>query len=874
MNLRTTLAILSLVAALPALAEPNPDRDAYFGETHLHTSWSVDAWTMGNRLTGPDDAFKYAQGQPIKHPLGFEIKIETPMDFMGVTDHSEYVDITRQANTPGSAVSKLPEAQPLIMKDPNSKEEQNRVFSYLLKLNSGAPVKAFMDPKITSSVWAEACKIADENNHPGKFTAFRSYEWTSMPGGRNLHRNIFFRGDQVPESPFSSLDSSNPTELWNWMDTQRKAGIELLAISHNANVSDGWMYPTDIDNTTGRPIDAAWAESRMRNERLIEIKQGKGQSETHPFLSPNDEFAGYELFEAILGLPANVGRVDHIVGSYARQALKDGITMQDVRGYNPYKFGMAGGSDSHNSASPYRQNNFYGLHADADGTVQTRFAGVLIGGTMDVRLENPGGLTGVWAEENTRASIWDAMYRKETFGVSGPHIKVRFFGGWGYDKGILSAADWVKRSYAGGVPMGADLAAMPTGGKGTAPSFVVWAVKDPTSGNLDRIQIIKGWTKNGQSFEKVYDVVWAGDRTPDQWSGRVPAIQSTVNFEKATYENSVGATELKTVWSDPEFDASLHAFYYARVLEIPTPRWTLIQAVKAGIPPPDIVPLTGQERAWTSPIWYTPSADARKNAPAGATVADLKSKGATLLTNAELNDLVIGKAFWLKNNVTGEQFSQNFTDDGQMIVFRVGSKADMPSGYGNVVRDGYQGMTVAYKIDGDKLMTFVSQDPYAMTFLKLGDTYYGARSNEFGYANYEIIPAPQIAVNPLTEIADQFSIELALTQQQKDKIIPILQDEIKQLGELKKDKTLSGEKKLEKLKELSASFDEKVRPLLNPDQQAKFQELREALRRRLIVKMAGELGAKLEDKVDLQAEKMKQDLEAIRQKVEGAWIGR
>ena len=874
MNLRTTVAILSLVAALPALAEPNPDRDAYFGETHLHTSWSVDAWTMGNRLTGPDDAFKYPQGQPIKHPLGFEIKIETPMDFMGVTDHSEYVDITRQANTPGSAVSKLPEAQPLIMKDPNSKEEQNRVFSYLLKLNSGAPVKAFMDPKITSSVWAEACKIADENNHPGKFTAFRSYEWTSMPGGRNLHRNIFFRGDKVPTSPFSSLDSSNPTELWNWMDTQRTAGIELLAISHNANVSDGWMYPTDIDNTTGRPIDAAWAESRMRNERLIEIKQGKGQSETHPFLSPNDEFAGYELFEAILGLPANVGRVDHIVGSYARQALKDGITMQDVRGYNPYKFGMAGGSDSHNSASPYRQENFYGLHADADGTVQTRFAGVLIGGTMDVRLENPGGLTGVWAEENTRASIWDAMYRKETFGVSGPHIKVRFFGGWGYDKGILSAADWVKQSYAGGVPMGADLAAMPTGGKGTAPSFVVWAVKDPTSGNLDRIQIIKGWTKNGQSFEKIYDVVWAGDRKPDQWSGRVPPIQSTVNFDQATYENSVGATELKTVWSDPEFDASLHAFYYARVLEIPTPRWTLIQAVKAGIPPPDIVPLAGQERAWTSPIWYIPSADARKNAPAGATVADLKSKGATPLTNAELKDLVVGKAFWLKNNVTGEQFSQNFTDNGQMIVFRVGGKADMPSGYGNVVRDGYQGMTVAYKIDGDKLMTFVSQDPYAMTFLKLGDTYYGARSNEFGYANYEIIPAPQIAVNPLTEIADQFSIELALTQQQKDKIIPILQDEIKQLGELKKDKTLSGEKKLEKLKELSASFDEKVRPLLNPDQQAKFQELREALRRRMIVKMAGELGAKLEDKVDLQAEKAKQDLETIRQKVEGAWIGR
>ena len=797
MNLKSALMTLSLAAALPAFGEPNPDRDAYFGETHIHTSWSVDAWVMGNRITGPDEAFKYAQGQVIKHPLGYDIKIDTPLDFMGVTDHAEYVAITKEANTPGSYVSKLPEAQPLIMKDPNDPAEQQRVFSYLLKLAGGAPVKAFMNPKVTTTVWAEACKIADENNHPGKFTAFRSYEWTSMPGQRNLHRNIFFRGDKVPDAPFSALDSQDPTELWKWMDTQRKAGNELLAISHNANVSDGWMYPVDIDNTTGRPIDAAWAAARDRNERLIEIKQGKGQSETHPLLSPNDEFADYELYQAILGLPANVGRVDHITGSFARQALKDGIAMQDNRGYNPYKFGMAGGSDSHNTGSPYRQDNFFGLHAEADGTVERRFAGVLIGGTMDVRLENPGGLTGVWAEENTRASIWDAMYRKETFGVSGPHIKVRFFGGWSYSKDILDANDWVKQSYAGGVPMGADLSPMPTGGKGTAPAFVVWAVKDPTSANLDRIQIIKGWTKNGQSFEKIFDVAWSGDRKPDKWSGRVPAIQSTVNIENATYENSVGSTELKTVWTDPEFDPSLHAFYYTRVLEIPTPRWTLIQAVKAGIPPPDVVPLTGQERAWSSPIWYTPSAEARKNAPAGMTVADLNQKGATALSDAELNELVVGKAFWVRNNVTGEQFSENFTDKGQMTVFRVGLYADVPSGYGNVMRDGYQGTTSPYKIEGNKLITFVSQDPYAVTFYKLGDTYYGARSNEFGYANYEIIPPPQIAVNPLTEVTDQFSIELGLTEQQKEQIVPILNDEIKRLEALKKDTSLSGPKKLE-----------------------------------------------------------------------------
>jgi len=863
---------LSLVGAASSFAEPNPERDAFFGETHIHTSWSVDAWVMGNRITGPADAYKYAKGEAIKHPLGYDIKIDTPLDFMGVTDHSEYVGVTKQANTPGSYVSTLPAAQPLIMNDPTSKEEQNRVFSYLLKLNSGAPVKALMNPKITETVWAENCKIADEANEPGKFTAFRSYEWTSMPGNRNLHRNVFFRGDKVPASPFSSLDSNVPEELWKWMDTQRKAGIDLLAISHNANVSDGWMYPIDIDNSTGRPIDAAWAESRMRNERLIEIKQGKGQSETHPLLSPTDEFAGYEMYEAILGLPANVGRIDRITGSFARQALKDGIALQDTKGYNPYKFGMAGGSDSHNTGSPYRQDNFFGLHADADGTVERRFAGVLIGGTMDVRLENPGGLTGVWAEENTRASIWDAMYRKETFGVTGPRIKVRFFGGWGYDNAILKTADWVKQSYAGGVPMGGDLPVMPSGGKGAAPKFVVWAVKDPTSGNLDRIQIIKGWTKDGQSFEKIFDVTWAGDRIPDKWSGRVPAIQSTVNVQKATYENSVGATELKTVWSDPEFDAGLHAFYYARVLEIPTPRWTLIQAVKAGIPPPDVVPLTGQERAWSSPIWYTPSAEARKND--GATVADLTKKGAKALSNDALKDLIVGKAFWLRNNVTGEQFSENFTKEGQMVVFRVGENADMPSGFGNVVRDGYQATTSGYKIDGDKLITWVSQDPYAWTFHKLGDTVYAARSNEFGYANYEIIPAPQIAVNPLTEITNQFSTELALTQEQKDTIIPVLEGEIKNLQSLKDNTTLSGAKKLEQLRQAGVSIDEKIKPLLNAEQQPKFQEMRVALRRRMLVKMAQEVGAKLETTAEDKVEKAKQDLETLKLKVQGAWIGR
>jgi len=819
----------------------NADRNAYFGEEHIHTSWSVDAWVMGNRITGPDDALKYAQGQTIKHPMGYDIKIDTPMDFMGVTDHSEYVGVTKEANIPGSAISKLPEAQPLILKDPNNPEEQQKVFLYLLSLTSRPPIKAFMAPEVAGSIWKDNVKIAEENNHPGKFTAFCSYEWTSMPNNRNLHRNIFFRDcAHLPAMPYSSLDSNHPEDLWNWMDTQRKAGNELLAISHNANVSDGWMYPVDLDSF-GRPIDAAWASSRDRNERLVEIKQIKGASETHPLLSPSDEFSSYEIFSGLLGLPPDIGRIDHIHGSFARQAYKDGIAMQDTRGYNPYKFGMAAGSDSHNTGSPYRQDNFFGGHAEADGTVQRRLAGVMLGNTIDVRLENPGGLTGVWAEENTRASIWDAMYRKETFGVSGPHIKVRFFGGWGYSNALLNAKDWVHQSYANGVPMGADLPPL----KGTAPTFVVWAVKDPTSGNLDRIQIIKGWTKNGQSFEKIFDVAWAGDRKLNKWTGRVPAIQNTVDLEKATYTNSVGSTELKTVWTDPDFDASLHAFYYARVLEIPTPRWTLLQAVKAGIPPPDIVPLTGQERAWTSPIWYTPSTDARKNAPAGLTVADLKTKGATALGDAQLKALLVGKAFWVRNNVTGEQFSVSYTAEGQSNVWHVGKSATIPSSVGDPTHDGYLGTTTPYKIENGKVVTTISQDPFAVTIYKLGDTYYGARSNEFGCANYEIIPTPQIIMNPLSAMINQFAIELGSTEQQKQQIIPILKQEAAQLEALKKNTSLTPLQKIEQLKQISSAADAKITPLLDQAQQQKFNTIREENRRKLIE----ELGSKALQKV-------------------------
>jgi hypothetical protein len=311
-----------------------------------------------------------------------------------------------------------------------------------------------------------------------------------------------------------------------------------------------------------------------------------------------------------------------------------------------------------------------------------------------------------------------------------------------------------------------------------------------------------------------------------------------VDLEKATYTNDVGASELKTVWSDPDFDASQHAFYYARVLEIPTPRWTLIQAVKAGLPPPDVVPLTGQERAWTSPIWYTPSADARKNAPAGMTVADLKKKGATPLTDAQLKALVVGKAFWVRNNVNGEQFSQSFTAEGQTTLFHAGRYTNMPSGYGNVRRDGYQGTTIPYKIDGGKLTTFVSQDPYSVAVYKLGDIYYGARSNEFGYANYEIVPTPLIAGNPLGDMTNVLSVRLGLTEEQKQQFAPILKEELAKLQALKKDESLGGLKKIEQLREIGKSFDARMTPMLNAEQQKKFQAFREQLRRQIIEQIA------------------------------------
>lgn len=703
------------------------DRNAYFGQTHQHTSWSLDAYILGNTVTGPEEAYQYSMGQTIKHPAGYDIKIRTPLDFQGVTDHSEYVGVVRLANDPNSPISKLPVAERLKVTKDNTAV---KIFQWLAgSIAHNEPIKELLDPAIMNSVWKHNNAIADKYYKPGEFTTFCSYEWTSMPQSQNMHRNVFFKDcAKVPEAPFSAIDSDHPEDLWNWMDGQRKAGNEALAISHNANLSNGIMFPIEVDSK-GNPIDAAWAQQRMTNEPLTEIKQVKGASETHPDLSPNDEFAGFEIMSYLIGIDNSFSKLH---GSYTREAYQNGLAMQAARGYNPYKFGVVGAGDSHNTATAYAQDNFFGDHALVDATPEVRLSGTIASG-MDVLKTGTSGLGGVWAEENTRESIFAAMQRREVFGTSGARIKLRLFGGWDYDKGMLSQADWVKTAYAGGVPMGGDLAQA----EGKVPSFVVWAAKDPADGNLDRIQIVKGWTKDGQIFEKIFNVAWSGDRQPDPATGKLPSVGNTVDITKATYTNDIGSVELKAVWTDPEFDPSQHAFYYARALQIPTPRWSTYDAAKLGILPPGEAPATVQERAWSTPIWYTPTEAEIAKAEPGLTVADLLGTGATALGDNELKELVVGKNLTVRNSVTGETSNVLFGVDGKRIVTELDGD---PARGGDLlqVMHNVSGSSASYEIKDGHIVTTIEGTPFELTVYRSGDKYVAARSNEFGYANYEV----------------------------------------------------------------------------------------------------------------------------------------
>lgn len=714
----------------PLQAVPsNPDRDCFFGQTHSHTSWSMDAYLIGNKLTTPEDAYKYAMGMPIKHPAGFDVQIKgRPLDFQGVTDHSEYVGTMAMAVDPTTEIGKTDIGKK--MQRPGMAAFNENFQMLVQSLGKNEPIKELNDPKIAASVWQKVVQIADKYNQPGKFTTFVAYEWTSAPNSRNMHRNVFFRDSKkVPALPFTAFDSVHPEDLWTWLDAQRKAGNEALAISHNANLSDGLMFPLDVDNK-GRPIDAAWAQERINNEPLTEIHQAKGTSETHPGLSPNDEFANYEIMNFLLGTPKSEGTAK-LHGSYVREAYENGLAMQVKRGFNPYKMGVVGASDSHNTAIPYSQSDNFGSHASADATAKIRLAGNVESG-MAILETSVSGLGGVWAESNTREAIFDAMKRKEVFGTSGVRIKVRLFGGWDFKEKVLNEKDWVKTGYKDGVPMGADLPAK----KGKEPSFIVWATKDPDDANLDRIQIVKGWTKDGQIFEKVYDVAWSGNRKLDPKTHRVPAVGNTVDIKTATYKNTIGAVELKKVWKDPEFDPSLHAFYYVRVLQIPTPRWSTYDAAKEGVAPPTSVAATVQERVWTTPIWYTPAGQQGANGD-GTEIDELKTSGVVALDDTQLKELVIGKTLTVRNTVTGQRFEVSYGADGRRTITHIDVQPRNVDQIGDLL-PGALKLPAQYQITNGRIATNIGETPFDLVVFKSGNKYVAARTAEFGYVNYEI----------------------------------------------------------------------------------------------------------------------------------------
>lgn len=586
------LLMLVLLGAGPvcSLAE---EKHALFGELHVHTSVSFDAFVF-NVKAGPDEAYRYAKGQAIQHTGGAQIKSTRAIDFMAVTDHAEYLGILPMLSRPGNPLSGSPLAKQLSS---TNKAEADAAFARLAgSLYEGKPLEELRPPALVKSNWQQVVDAAERHYVPGEFTTLVGYEWTSIPDYRNLHRNVIFRGGQgrLPEQPFSALDSSVPQDLWQYMDEVRARGMGVLAIPHNANLSDGRMFPTDIDER-GEALDADYADARSRNEPLVEISQIKGSSETHPALSPNDEWSGFEIVGELIGS----GEVGKVAGSYARRAYLDGLTMNARQGFNPYRFGVIGSTDSHNASVPSDENNYTGKVGFADDTPERRRTGVT--GGLRSRTYSAAGLAGVWAPQNTREAVFDALARKETFATSGPRIRLRMFAGHGFGPGLMSSADWAQQAAASGVAMGSTLASTEK-----SPVFLVAAQRDPEEAGLERLQLVKGWVEQGVAHERVFDVACAsGD--PDMQQYRCGQTSAGVDLRDCSLKGEFGADQLKVAWRDPEFKAGQEAFYYARVIQRPTCRWSTWDALRTGKPLLEDVPGTIRERAWSSPVWLQPN---------------------------------------------------------------------------------------------------------------------------------------------------------------------------------------------------------------------------------------------------------------------------
>ena len=626
----------------PAVAQGNPD-ELLWGDTHLHTNLSTDAYFLGNYTADADTAYRFAKGEPAIHPRHrAKVQLETPLDFLAVTDHSQMLGLPyslltlkdpRVANTRlgkrlielnesgragdafglfifglnsfGEDEKRPPKIGPLtalrwriadLFSTPNMRARAFRWITSDPTLFDDLRVE-----EISTSHWHSIIDAAERHNDPGNFTALIGWEYTPTPNGANLHRVVMTPDNGATAkkfSPYSSADSANPEDLWRWLDeTKTATGADFVSIPHNSNISKGEMFARVT--TAGDPIDDGYARLRSNWEPVAEVTQIKGTSETHPILSPNDEFAGFEFFNVLIESRADgsLARPDVNEGDYVRSALKTGLEIENDIGINPYKLGMIGATDSHTGLASAEEDNFMGKMA-MDSIPEAKaegFAGVT-GWEMSAS-----GLAGVWARENTREEIIAAFKRREVYGTTGPRIAVRFFGGYNFTDADLSARDLASIGYAKGVPMGGDLAA-----SSSAPAFLVRAVKDPKGANLDRVQIVKGWLgKDGKAREKVFDVVWAGNRSVGR-NGKLPAIGDTVDHKTALFENTIGAGELAAVWRDPEFNGAARAFYYVRVLQIPTPRTSLYDSVALQAPPPEGYAEVIQERAYTSPIWYTP----------------------------------------------------------------------------------------------------------------------------------------------------------------------------------------------------------------------------------------------------------------------------
>lgn len=625
--LARSACVLGILAALPLWAdEANPDdyvapkreyspnldqnhpNRVFWGDTHLHTTYSTDAGMVGNRIT-PDEAYRFARGEEIVSSTNHRARLARPLDFLVVSDHAENLGLAPMIAT----------SDPLLLKTEVGKLWHDMVkagkgfeaFGDWIKRGTTTGTDPINSPEMARAAWEIIVRSAERYNDPGQFTAFIGYEWTSSPTGNNLHRNVIFRdgGDLAMRTlPFSAYDSPDPEKLWQWMQNyEDRTGGRLLAIPHNGNVSGGMMFATRT--MSGKPIDRAYAQTRARREPVYEVTQPKGTGEAHPVLSPNDEFANFEIWDK-----SNIGgnqatTQDMLPGSYAREALKTGLVHQQKLGANPFKFGMIGSTDSHTGLSTSSEDNFFGKTPGTEPSAN-RWEHAAIPAT-DPKLVTRGwalgasGLAAVWSRENTRAALFDALERREVYATTGTRILVRLFAGWDFTADDVGRPDFAAEGYRRGVPMGGDLRAAPAG---KAPAFAIRALRDADGANLDRIQVIKGWLDDsGQTHERIYDVAVSDGRKIDADGRCLTPVGNSVDVAAASYRNTIGAPLLNAFWTDPDFDPGQRAFYYVRVIEIPTPRWTAFDAKFFGVKMSSEVPMTLQERAYTSPVWYNPS---------------------------------------------------------------------------------------------------------------------------------------------------------------------------------------------------------------------------------------------------------------------------